>query len=145
MEMIFIKEVLHINKRNTKQKEKVLEFLQDNVNIHLSVSDIFKGLNESIGLTTIYRIIGELTKQGNIIKKPLENEQGFCYQYSNSKKCTEKHYHLICENCNKVIHYKNKSIEKLCITISNEYDFEIKTDKLVFYGICNKCKERKVC
>ena len=146
MKMIFIKEVSNIVKRNTKQKEEIIKFLENNDNIHLSVSDIQEGTNNLVGLTTTYRILNDLSKDGILIKHRLENNQGFCYQYNKDKYCLKKHYHLICEICNKVIHYENNKLEKLCMAINNEYDFNIRVDKLVFYGICNKCKEReKVC
>ena len=129
-------------KRNTKQKEEVIKFLENNKNKHLHVNDIQQGLENKVGLTTIYRILNNLNVEGLITKKPIENDQGFCYKYNNEKNCSDEHYHLICDKCDKVIHYENSKINKLCNSISNECDFKIRADKLTFYGICKNCKER---
>ena len=46
--------------RNTRQKEVIINFLKENENKHLSISDIKAVLGDEIGLTTIYRIINGL-------------------------------------------------------------------------------------
>jgi len=52
--------------RNTRQKEVIINFLKENENKHLSISDIKAVLGDEIGLTTIYRIINSLINQGFI-------------------------------------------------------------------------------
>ncbi len=129
-------------KRNTRQKREVAEFFKNNQNIHLSVQDIRNGISSDIGLTTIYRVINELVISGDIMKKPLENSQGFCYQYNEDiRECEENtHYHLLCEVCNKLLHYENKKIKSINNEMEKDLNFTINNQRLVFYGKCNQCK-----
>ena len=89
--------------RNTRQKEVIINFLKENENKHLSISDIKAVLGDEIGLTTIYRIINSLIDQGFITKIPLANTQGYCYQYNGESRKNCNHYHLMCEECGRLI------------------------------------------
>ena len=129
--------------RNTEQKEILIKYLKSNANKHLNISKIQKDLSNEIGLTTIYRIINSLVQKGIVNKIPLENSQGFCYQYNSEKEHCSNHYHLICEKCNKTIHIENDNIEKVLKEIENENQFKINNNRIVFYGLCDKCMENE--
>lgn len=125
--------------RNTEQKEILIEYLKNNANKHLNISEIQNDLSNEISLTTIYRIINSLVQKGIVSKLPLENSQGFCYQYNPEKEHCSNHYHLICEKCNKIIHLENNEINNIVQKIENEKDFKINRNRIVFYGLCNEC------
>lgn len=129
--------------RRTEQKEKLIEYLKNNANRHLSILKIQEDLHNEIGQTTIYRIINLLVEKGMVSKIPLENSQGFCYQYNNEKEHCSNHYHLICEKCNKTIHINNENINTTLKEIENENQFKINNSRVVFYGLCNKCMEKE--
>ena len=125
--------------RNTEQKEILIEYLKNNANKHLNISEIQNDLSNEISLTTIYRIINSLVQNGIVSKLPLEKSQGFCYQYNTEKEHCSNHYHLICEKCNKIIHLENNEINNIVKKIENEKNFKINTNRIVFYGLCNEC------
>ena len=129
--------------RNTEQKEILIKYLKSNANKHLSISQIQKDLSNEIGLTTIYRIINSLVQKGIVSKVPLENSQGFCYQYNSGRELCSNHYHLICENCNKTIHIENKNIKNALKEIGVDNQFRINNNRISFYGLCYECMERK--
>lgn len=129
--------------RRTEQKEKLIEYLKNNANRHLCILKIQEDLHNEIGQTTIYRIINSLVEKGMVSKIPLENSQGFCYQYNNEKEHCSNHYHLICEKCNKTIHINNENINTTLKEIENENQFKINNSRVVFYGLCNKCMEKE--
>lgn len=129
--------------RRTEQKEKLIEYLKNNANRHLSILKIQEDLHNEIGQTTIYRIINSLVEKGMVSKIPLENSQGFCYQYNSEKEHCSNHYHLICEKCNKTIHINNENINTTLKEIENENQFKINNNRIVFYGLCNKCMEKE--
>lgn len=128
--------------RRTEQKVKLIEYLKNNANRHLSILKIQEDLHNEIGQTTIYRIINSLVEKGIVSKIPLENSQGFCYQYNNGKEYYSNHYHLICEKCNKTIHINNETINTTLKEIETENQFKINNNRVVFYGLCNKCMEK---
>ncbi len=129
--------------RNTEQKEIVINYLKHNKEKHISIQEIYSNLKDDVGKTTIYRIINNLIDKGLVTKIPLENSQGFCYQYNSKNEACNKHYHLICEKCNHLYHFKSEEIAKVSKEAEQNEDFEIDNNRIVFYGICKKCKERK--
>lgn len=130
--------------RNTKQKELLLNYFKNNSNKHISVSKIKENMDGRVGLTTIYRIINSLVKTGEIIKIPLDDKQGFCYQYNCRKEECQMHYHLICENCGKLEHFECGDVDKIIEGAKNNKDFSINPQKVVFYGKCKKCRGDKI-
>lgn len=130
------------NTRNTKQKRIVLEYLENNKNKHITIEEIQKELKGTVGTTTIYRIINKLVEEGVVTKIPL-NTQGFCYQYNKEKEYCHKHYHLICENCGKLVHFESKEIEETQKEALEKENFCIDLDKVTFYGKCSKCNKQK--
>ena len=128
------------NTRNTKQKKRVLEYLENNQNKHISIEEMQKELEGEVGITTIYRIINKLVEEGIITKIPL-NTQGFCYQYNKEKNNCQKHCHLICENCGKLLHFESKEIEATQKEAMKKENFYIDLDKVTFYGKCSECSK----
>ena len=130
--------------RNTKQKELIISVLNNNKDKHLTVEEILLDINKKsnvIGQATIYRVLGQLVKSGNVRKCIGADNKKACYQYiDNNHKC-KMHYHLVCEQCGQTIHYTNSSVEKLKNTILEENGFELNLQKFIMYGICKECQE----
>ena len=126
--------------RNTEQKEILINYLKKNKNKHLSINKIQNDLKDEIGLTTIYRIINNLIKKGEVTKSSLDGKQGFYYQYSEKKEKCKNHYHLICEKCNKLYHFESDEIVKVSQEINKKEHFLIDNERTIFYGICQKCQ-----
>ncbi len=126
--------------RNTKQKELVIEYLKKHSDKHMTIVEIQKGLKNKVPMTTLYRIINHLIQKGFVIKKPFENKQGACYKFNDKEEKCDNHYHLICEKCNKLLHYESEVLEEVEKQIKKDKNFDIDNSKVVFYGICKECK-----
>lgn len=129
--------------RKTEQKEILLKYLQKHKNKHLNIQDIYIDLKEEIGMTTIYRIINSLIEKGCVNKIPLENKQGYCYTYNPTMETCNSHYHLICEKCNHLFHFESKELPKVSKEAKQNEEFEIDNSRIVFYGLCKKCKSKR--
>lgn len=128
--------------RNTKQKQIIINYLKSHKNIHLTINEIFRGIsfeNLNVGQTTIYRMINQLIKDDLVIKIPLDNKQGYCYQYKEKNEMCSNHYHLICESCGKLIHFDSKEMDNIKNSALKQENFNINSSKIVFYGKCKKC------
>lgn len=132
-----------IKNRNTKQKQKIIDFLMRNQNKHLSINDIKKELGEEVGMTTIYRELDFLSKEGFVSKIPLENKMGFCYIYHKKEAECNKHIHLICEKCGKVIHCKSDVLNEIESKIEKDNEFILNKNRLEIHGVCKKCKSEE--
>lgn len=135
-----------VKKRNTKQKEIIINFLKENKDRHLTAEDILLELrkqSEEVSQATIYRNLSELVKEGELRKYISDVAKKACFQYvDNVNKCS-KHYHLICDECGSIIHFEGTELQKLKDKILGKNKFEVNLEKVVLYGKCEKCKENK--
>ncbi len=132
------------NKYNTKQREKILNFLKEKKDSNTTAEEIlayFNSKGENIGKSTVYRFLNNLVKENVIKKYMVEGRNCSCYQYIEEKNCKE-HYHLKCERCNKIIHLECDEFKEIQKHIANEHDFELDSIKTVLYGICKECNKK---
>ncbi|MEA2082073.1 MAG: transcriptional repressor [Elusimicrobiota bacterium] len=111
---------------------------------HLSAEDIYMAVHKKysgVGLTTIYRTLELLVNTGVLIKQRF-GEGGARYEYTGG--AVKEHAHLVCLSCGKVTDCSDIDIEKFGLDkiskeVSSRYDFEIKSKRLVFHGLCKDC------
>ena len=124
------------NQYDTKQKELILNIIK-NEGKEFTIKDIYKRLNNEVGLTTIYRFIDKL-EHDNLLSKTISSDNVTYYQYL--EKCTEdNHFYLKCNNCKKMIHIDCDCIEDLSDHIKNKHSFKLSKENIVIKGICNNC------
>ena len=107
----------------------------------LTPADLYNKLHKdypNIGLVTVYRTLGLLDELGLLCKL---HTGGDCHA------CTigapERHHHLICSGCGKVIDFSCRSMAELEKNLAKETGFAIKDHLLEFTGYCRNCKARK--
>lgn len=125
----------------TEQRKELLDYMAKNNNKFVKADDIEKYLknrNISVGLTTIYRFLNSLEKQGKVRVEYREHTK--YYQYI-SEECNN-HYHLQCKKCGKLIHLHCEEIEELKEHIAKEHNFEIDSMATIM-GICATCNRGK--
>lgn len=133
------------NKYNTKQRERILEYLKENKDSNITAEEILKHFNligENIGKATVYRFLNNLVKENIIKKYMVEGRNCSCYQYIEEQNC-EDHFHLKCEKCNKIIHLECDEFKEVQNHILEEHKFKLDNVKTVFYGICEECKKEE--
>lgn len=130
------------SKYNTKQREKILKFLQENKNSNTTAEEIinfFNSIGEKVGKATVYRYLNNLVDENIVKKYMLEHKNCSCYQYIGDHNC-EEHFHLKCEKCDKIIHLECEEFNSIQSHIFNEHNFELDRCKTVLYGVCKECK-----
>lgn len=127
----------------TANRAKILKYIQDNRDRAVTVSDIdsyLKDENSGVNITTIYRYLDKLTKEGKIIKYVAEKGGMTNFQYvENGHKCDE-HLHLKCKECGGVIHLECSFMNEISKHINEHHNFSLQCKNSVIYGICKKCK-----
>ncbi|MCT4598398.1 MAG: transcriptional repressor [Vallitalea sp.] len=140
--IIDISEKNHI--RLTHQRKKVIEILISNSNRHVSAEDIYtliKDKDDNIGLATIYRTIKILEDKGILIRHDFGNGEA---KYEFVMKEKEKHDHLICKQCGKIIEMAGILPENLNQKVLKEKGFYCKEFHLIIYGYCDECNNVRV-
>ncbi len=127
---------------NTKQKEKLVDFLINNKDKHTTVQEISAYLSSEgspLGTATIYRQLDKLVESGCVRKFVIDGKTGACYQYiENEHECRE-HFHLKCLNCGKLIHLNCDHLMSINKHIEEHHGFVIDPSQTVFYGRCAEC------
>ena len=131
-----------IKRRNTKQKDIVINYLKNNTHKHLTAENIVSALKkekEEVSQATVYRILSNLSKDGVVRKYINEGNKCSCYQYVDKDNKCNMHYHLICDSCGSVIHFENEGIEKVRDDVLKSKQFDLNLSKVVLYGRCKDC------
>lgn len=128
--------------RLTHQRKKVMEVLLSNSDRHISAEEIYSQIKEkddTIGLATIYRTIKMLEDKEVLVKHDFGNGEA---RYEFVLKDKEKHDHLICKECGKIIEIKGILPENLNEIVLNEKAFHCKDFHLIIYGYCDECNSK---
>lgn len=124
----------------TKQKE-LIEYNIKNYKNEFTIKELFARLNEkdqTIGLTTVYRVVNGLVKDGVLAKNM--GTDGILH-YRILKKCDHAgHCLLKCESCGKLTHTDCAELNTLSRHLRAKHHFEIDQKDITIYGVCGKCK-----
>lgn len=100
-----------------------------------------KDENSSIGLATIYRTLNLFCESGLAEQRQFGDGQARYELVYN----VNHHDHLICQECKRIIEFRNEEIEVLQKKVAEKNDFKIFSHKLELYGLCSDClKENTV-
>jgi Fur family ferric uptake transcriptional regulator len=118
---------------------------------HPSAEEIYLDVHRvypSIGLTTVYRTLELLVQNGLVFKFDFGDGRAR-YELTETQKRIGHHHHLVCTGCGRIIDYTdfiNDEIELLTRTekgLTKKYGFKITNHLIQFYGICEKCRDKK--
>lgn len=129
----------------TRQRETIINLLRNNPDITMSAEEIYLDLsknNTDISLSTIYRNLSYLSRQG-VIKKYL-NQNG-TFEFGIVKKSCRTHFHLNCIKCGAIVHLHCNQIDQLRTHILIHHNFLISTPEAAISGICKKCQKEAIC
>ncbi len=125
----------------TPQRRATLNVIIENKGKHLNTEEIYNLVKEKcpeIGLATVYRTL-QLFDDLRLIAK-INLDDG-CNRYEfNPHDDSQRHHHLICEQCGKIIEVQIDLLEHLEKKIENKHGFIIKDHRVKFFGICSECK-----
>lgn len=86
----------------TKQQDTILKYLIIKKSAYYRQYDcwIFRKANpRQTGVTTIYRHLDKLVRQGELQKYIIDGVTSACFQYIGEEAHCHEHFHLKCENC----------------------------------------------
>lgn len=129
--------------KNTKQRLRVFEYLlacKQPVTADAIYMDLFReqGDDETLNLSTVYRILDIFLKQKLITKSNLAGDNKASYEINRS----EHKHHLVCVKCNLVTPIKGCPLKGYDQVLSHSTHYEILEHKLEVFGVCPKCQGR---
>ena len=130
------------NNYNTKQRDEIVEFFSRHRGKCFSAKDIIRSGEIKSGEATVYRTLSKLAENG-VLKRFTDGSSGACYQLAESSDC-DKHFHLKCEKCGKLIHLSCDFMNGVCDHILSHHSFRVDNAKTTLLGLCEDCyKEEK--
>lgn len=116
----------------TLPRVKILQFLEQSRERHLSAEDVYKALldsGEDVGLATVYRVLTQFEQAGLVERHNFDGGHSV-FELDSGK----HHDHLVCSETGKVIEFHNEKIEQLQLQIAKELGYELTGHSLVLYG-----------
>ncbi len=120
----------------SRQREIILQALKDNA-VHPDAEYIHSVLEKeygSVSVATLYRNLNQLV-ENRIIKRIDGLEVPSHYDHN-----THKHFHFMCEKCNKIYDVSSNVAPDVVHKAEEETGAKITGYDIVFRGICNDCK-----
>jgi Fur family ferric uptake transcriptional regulator len=130
----------------TANRKKILEFLQASDERAVTAADVdayLKEQNSEVNITTIYRYLDKLAKDGTIIKYVAEKGCQSAYQYVQPERHCADHLHLKCVKCGRIIHLDCHFMHEISSHILEEHEFALQCKNSVLYGTCRECREKE--
>ena len=134
------------NSYTTASRTKILEYLKKNGDRTVNVNDISNYLKENqseVNITTIYRYLDKLAKEGTVIKYVAEKGNQAVYQYVEQGHHCVEHLHLKCVKCGCIIHLECDFMREIAEHIKKDHGFELQCKNSIIYGMCSKCQENE--
>jgi len=104
---------------------------------HVTAEDIATAVqldNPEIHLSTVYRTLESLEELGVVDHVHLGHGSAVYHLAAN------RHQHLVCENCKKVIHLPHGVVDKLARDIDTRYHFTLRPHHFALIGLCEDCR-----
>lgn len=115
----------------TLPRVKILQYLEDAPERHMSAEDIYKALldtGEDVGLATVYRVLTQFEQAGIVERHNFEGGSAV-FELANEG----HHDHMVRLDTGDVIEFVDAEIEKRQQLIADQHGFELVDHKLVLY------------
>lgn len=124
--------------RNTSQRASILEIIRHGQG-HLDADEVHRRARKTqprLSLSTVYRTLQTLKELGLIEEVHLD-ETHHHYEIKDA----DKHHHLICLGCGKVVEFASSALKKMENEVSRENGFEITGTEVRMTGYCPECRK----
>lgn len=128
----------------TAQKQILLEYLELHHDRAFSIDELATcmiedpSLSMAPGKSTIYRIMPKLIQEGRVKRFVKKNSRQFLYQMVSGEHC-ERHFHLKCYMCGKILHMEEKQSSKIIDEAFQKQRFMIDQQTSILFGCCESC------
>lgn len=126
-------------KYQTKQKKALLGFLKEHKNEQLTIEEIAEKMPEELGKSTLYRLMGQMTEQGQVMRFRGGDQKIIRYQLVSEEDGCGQHFHMQCTSCGTLFHLHCDFMEQLGCHMGEHHQFTIDPAQTILYGTCRQC------
>jgi len=125
--------------RITPQRHAILEYLIATES-HPTADDIFKALEKdfpNMSVATVYNNLKVFRNTG-LVKELTYGDSSSRFDFA-----SHDHYHIICDNCGKIVDFHHPGLLEVEHLASHMTGFKVNSHRLEVYGTCPTCLESK--
>lgn len=128
-----------VNKmRNSSADQLILETLgmqQSHLTSHQIYEEVHLHL-PAINPSTVYRALDRLVSLGKVTVSDM-GLGAAVFELAGEK----PHHHLVCQSCGHITLITDDQIAPFISNLERQYHYEIKTNHLILFGLCEKCQQ----
>lgn len=131
--------------RMTSQRRLILETLAECTD-HPTAEEIYSRARQKypgINLSTVYRTLRWLEKQGLVNARLFHDERGLERFDPIADHGEVDHHHFRCENCNQIIEFSSVLIDEIKGKFVSDHGGRVIKASLTLYGLCAECAGKK--
>ncbi|MFD1204430.1 MULTISPECIES: peroxide-responsive transcriptional repressor PerR [Sporosarcina] len=121
--------------RITPQRHAILEFIISS-ETHPTADEIYKALESdfpNMSVATVYNNL-RVFRNAGLVKELTYGDASSRFDF-----VTHDHYHIICNECGKIVDFHHPGLEEVEHLASHVTGFEVTSHRLEVYGICPEC------
>ena len=126
--------------KTTAQRDLVLDaFLRTRQ--HVSVEELYQIVNRRkrrVGYATVYRTI-KLIADCGLAREVMFNDGVSRFEHTFGR---QHHHHLVCTDCQKVIEFTSRDMDKAEQVILTKYGFKPQLHSYKIFGLCRECRAK---
>jgi Fur family transcriptional regulator, ferric uptake regulator len=106
---------------------------------HLTSLQVFEIIRErlpAVNQSTVYRALERLVSYAKVSVSDMGTGSAVFEIMTDGM-----HHHLVCQKCGQVITIDHEDVKELFSKISQKQHFQIKTNHLVLFGLCEICQK----
>ena len=135
-----LKEAIHTLKetgvRITPQRHAILEYLIESSS-HPTADDIYKSLENrfpNMSVATVYNNL-KVFREVGLVKELNYGDASSRFDF-----VTTDHYHIICEECGKIVDFHYPPLDEVESLAEQVTGFEVSHHRMEIYGKCGECQ-----
>src|SRR5437773_4713082 len=132
------------NLRLTSQRQAIIDTVFDTQE-HFTAEQLLdwaRRRDQSVSRATVYRTLPLLTESGFVREMDFGKDYKF---YDPNYADHPRHSHIICSDCDKIVEFESRKIDKLENEISQRLGFQVKSQRLQITGTCEELKKLGAC
>lgn len=128
----------------TRQQREVLQCIESCTDgaSAAQLTDLLHTRGSRVGLTTVYRHLEKLERQGLVHK--VVTDQGARFQFCRSNHAGKDCFLLKCESCGAMVHLDCSHLGELYRHLAQKHHFLINARRTLFYGLCQRCAREEL-
>jgi len=123
--------------KNTSTDQFILETLSQQRD-HLTALQVYEAVHQklpAINPSTVYRALDRLVANDKVTISDM-GLGATVFELAGKK----PHHHLVCQKCGQIVMVEDKDVAPLFSDLENKYHYQIKTNHLVLFGLCDQCR-----